>query len=133
VKEERDDGQFFLVFRRLPMVAKAPSIRNHFRGATHFKVQVNFDIPLFEGRIDADTLEKWLNLLEGYYFVKKKIDIKKITCALLKSLPCVKYWWEGYWERHNEDESTTLETQPTWATFVDSLEEDFYHVRNYDD
>jgi hypothetical protein len=28
------------------------------------KVQVNFDIPLFEGLIDADVVDKWLNLLE---------------------------------------------------------------------
>jgi hypothetical protein len=63
---------------------------------TPFKVQVNFDIPLFEGQIDADALEKWLNLLEGYYSIQKKIDGKNITFMLLKSLPHVKYWWEGY-------------------------------------
>jgi hypothetical protein len=64
---------------------------------TPFKVQVNFDIPLFEGQIDADALEKWLNLLEGYYSVQKKFPTsKKITFALLKSLPHVKYWWESY-------------------------------------
>jgi hypothetical protein len=32
---------------------------------TPFKVQVNFDIPLFEGLIDADVVNKWLNLLKG--------------------------------------------------------------------
>lgn len=32
---------------------------------TPFKVQVNFDIPIFEGQIDADVIDKWLNLLEG--------------------------------------------------------------------
>ena len=31
-------------------------------GATPFKVQVNFNIPIFDGRIDADTIDKWLNL-----------------------------------------------------------------------
>jgi hypothetical protein len=45
--------------RILPMVmAKAYSTRSHFASATPFKVQVNFDIPLFEGKIDADALEK---------------------------------------------------------------------------
>jgi hypothetical protein len=32
-----------------------------------FKVQINFDIPIFEGQIDADGVDKWLNLLEGYF------------------------------------------------------------------
>jgi hypothetical protein len=43
--------------------------KNHFASATPFKVEVNFDIPLFEGIIDGNTIEKWLNLLEGYYSV----------------------------------------------------------------
>jgi hypothetical protein len=38
-------------------------------GTTPFKVQINFDIPIFECQIDADVVEKWLNLLEGYFFV----------------------------------------------------------------
>jgi hypothetical protein len=33
---------------------------------TPFKVQVNFYIPLFEGLIDANVVDKCLNLLEGY-------------------------------------------------------------------
>jgi hypothetical protein len=41
------------------------------RGTTPFKVQINFDIPIFEGQIDVDAIEKWLNLLEGYFFVHK--------------------------------------------------------------
>jgi hypothetical protein len=43
---------------------------SHFGGTTPFKVQINFYIPIFEGQIDADALEKWLNLLEGYFSVQ---------------------------------------------------------------
>jgi hypothetical protein len=55
------------------------------------KVQVNFDIPIFEGQIDADALEKWLNLLEGYFSVHNFSDRENITFALLKALPPVKH------------------------------------------
>jgi hypothetical protein len=34
-------------------------------GATPFKIHINFDIPIFEGKIDADVVKKWLNLQEG--------------------------------------------------------------------
>jgi hypothetical protein len=95
------------------MVVKASSKSNLFGGATPFKIQVSFDIPIFEGHKDVDTLEKWLNILEGYYSVQKKFDGEKITFALLKSLPRVKVWWEGYWERHTVDESTPLRKDPT--------------------
>jgi hypothetical protein len=34
------------------------SSSGHFGGTSPFKVQVNFDIPIFEGEIDANVLEK---------------------------------------------------------------------------
>ena len=36
-------------------------------GVAPFKVQINFDIPIFKGQIDTDVVDKWLNLLEGYF------------------------------------------------------------------
>ena len=36
-------------------------------GASPFKVQIKFNIPIFEGQIDAYVVDKWLNLLEGYF------------------------------------------------------------------
>jgi hypothetical protein len=38
------------------------SSREHFGGTSPFKVQFNFVIPVFEGQIDMDALEKWLNM-----------------------------------------------------------------------
>jgi hypothetical protein len=70
------------------------SLRNHFGGTSPLKVQVNFDIHVFEGQRDVDALEKWLNLLEGYFSVHNCFDRENITFALLNALPHVKYWWE---------------------------------------
>jgi hypothetical protein len=53
--------------------------------------------------------------------------------VLLKSLPHVKDWWEGYWERYTADESTPFEREATWVDFVYALKEEFYPVENYDD
>jgi len=36
----------------------AYSSSNHSRGCTPFKVQVNFDIPIFKGLIDANIVDK---------------------------------------------------------------------------
>jgi hypothetical protein len=71
-------------------------IKEKFGGTPPFKVQVNFDIPLFEGQIDANALEKWLNHLEGYFSVQFFSERENITFALLKYLPHVKHWWETY-------------------------------------
>jgi hypothetical protein len=59
--QKRNDmmENFAQILRRLPIAeAESSSIRNKFSSATPFKLQDNFDIPLFEGQIDADALEK---------------------------------------------------------------------------
>jgi hypothetical protein len=87
---------FSHILQHLLIETGAYSSSGHFGGTSPFKVQVNFDILVFEGQIDADALEKWLNLLEGYFFVHNFSYREKITFALLKALPHVKHWWETY-------------------------------------
>ena len=101
---------FSQILLRMPTVVDAPSTRSHFRGVTPFKVQVNFEIPLFEVNIYADSLEKWLSLLQGYFSVQKNFNIKNITFTLLKSLPHVKDWWDGYCKRHEKEDTKIFET-----------------------
>jgi hypothetical protein len=90
---QRDEmmENFSHILRCLPIEKGASSSNDHFGSTSHFKIQVNFDIPIFEGQIDAEALEKWLTLLEGYFFVHNFSDREKITFALLKALPHVKH------------------------------------------
>jgi hypothetical protein len=90
---------FTHILKRLLIASSTSSSSGHFGGTSSFKVQVNFDIPVFEGQIDAEAIEKWLTLLEGYFFVHNFSNKEKITFALLKVLPHVKHWWETYWEK----------------------------------
>ena len=89
---------FSQIFLRMPVVASASSMSSRFGYATLFKVQVKFDIHLFEGNIDADSLDNWLNVLEGYFSVHNFLDREKITFALLKAVPHVQNWWVTYCE-----------------------------------
>jgi hypothetical protein len=86
---QRDEmmENFSHILQRLLIASDASSSSDHFRGTSPFKVQVNFDIPVFEGQIDADALDKWLNLLEGYFSVHNFLEKEKITFSLLKALP----------------------------------------------
>jgi hypothetical protein len=117
----------------LPIASGESSSRDHFGGTSPFKIQVNFDIPIFEGQIDADALDKWLNMLEGYFSVHNFSDKKKITFALLKALPHVKHWWETYWEQSSKEESGIYGAEPTWDFFVDAVKEQYYPVGNYEE
>jgi hypothetical protein len=85
-------NNFTQILRRLSTMT--PSTNSHFGGVTPFKVQVNCDIHLFEGHIGFDAFEKWLSLLEVYFYVQNFSNSEKIAFAFLKSLPHVRYWWE---------------------------------------
>jgi hypothetical protein len=91
----------------------ASASNNHFGGATTFKVHLNFDIPIFDGQIDADAVDRWLNLLEGYFSVHDLSDREKIIFSLLKAGPHVKDWWETYCEKKDEEEPSLFSAVPT--------------------
>jgi hypothetical protein len=96
--QQRDEmmENFSHILQCLPIKIGTYSSRDHFGGTSPFKVQVNFYIIVFEGQIDADTLEKWLNMLEGYFSFQNFSNRENITFALLKALPHVKHWLETY-------------------------------------
>ena len=81
--------KFTDILQQLP-TGSASASSSHSGGATPFKVQVNFDIPIFEGQIDAGVIDRWLNLLEGYFSVHDFSDREKIIFTLLKATPHVK-------------------------------------------
>jgi hypothetical protein len=92
-------------------------------GAALFKVHINFNIPIFEIQIDRDDIDKWLNLLEGYFSIHNFSDRENITFALLKAIPHVKYWWETFYEQKEIEGSTLFAVEPTWGSFKDVIKE----------
>jgi hypothetical protein len=101
--QQRNDmmDSFAQILRGLP-TGDASSSKG---GTAPFKVQINFDIPIFEGQIDANVVDKWLNLLEGYFSVHKFLDREKITFVLLKVVPHVKDWWETFCDKKETEET----------------------------
>jgi hypothetical protein len=81
----------------------------------------------------VDALDKWLNLLEGYFSVHNFYDRENITFTLLKALPHVKNWWETYWEKSSTKDCGIYGAEPTWDFFVDVVKEQYYPVGNYED
>jgi hypothetical protein len=102
-------------------------------GIAPFKVQINFDIPIFKGQIDTDVVDKWLNLLEGYFSVHNFLNREKITFALLKVVPHVKYWWETFCEQKKTEEASLFTVMAIWESFRNSIKKQYYPVRIYND
>ena len=91
---------FTQILRRLPTGDASSSSG----GTAPFKVQINFNIPIFEVKIDVDLVDKWLNLLEGYFSVHNFSNRENITSVLLKVVPHVKDWWENFCEKKETEE-----------------------------
>jgi hypothetical protein len=124
--------KFSRILQRLP-TGSASTSSSHSGGATPFKVQVNFDIPIFEGQIDGDVVDRWLNMLEGYFSVHDFSDRERIIFALLKATPNVKDWWETYWEQWSEGEPSLFLVASTWNSFRDAIKEQYYPVGSYEE
>ena len=122
---------FAHILQQLPTEGTSAS-SSHFGGTTPFKVQVNFDIPIFEGLIDADVVDSWLNLLEGYFSVHDFSNRENITFSLLKATPHVKDFWETYCEKKDVREPSLFLATPTWNYFWDAIKEKYYLVGRYD-
>jgi hypothetical protein len=97
-------------------------------GAAPFKVQINFDIPIFEGPIDGDVVDKWLNLIQGYFSLHNFSNRENITFALFKVIPHVKYWWETFCEQKETEEPSLFTITTTCESFRDAIKEQYYHV-----
>ena len=74
---------FMQILRRLPTSDTSSSSL----GATPFKVQINLDILIFEGQIDTDAVDKWLNLLEWYFSVHKFSNREKLLLRSSNPFP----------------------------------------------
>ena len=127
-KRNKMMDSFAQILRRLPTDNASSSSG----GVTPFKLQINFDIPIFEGQIDADVVDKWLNILEGYFFVHNFSNREKITFVLLKVVPHIKYWWETFCEKKETKEPSLFTVALTWESFGDVIKEQYYHVVIYD-
>eukprot|EP00253_Pinus_taeda_P021507 PITA_21507 len=123
---------FAQILQRLPR-GNASNSNNYFRNTTPFKVQVNFEIPIFESKIDADVIDKWLNLLEGYFSVHDFSSQEKIIFALLKATPHIKDSWETYCEQKDESTGSLFSAAPTWNSFRDAIKEQYYPIKSYED
>jgi hypothetical protein len=120
---------FTQILRQLPTCdASSSSV-----GTAPIKVQINFNIPIFEGQIDEDVVDKWLNLLEGNFFVHNFLNRENITFSLLKAIPHVNDWWEAFCEQKETGELLLFTVVTTWESFRDVIKEQYYPVGSYDD
>jgi hypothetical protein len=81
----------------------------------------------------VDVVDKWLNLLEGYFSVHNFYGRERITFSFLKVVPHVNDWWDTYSKQRAIEESTIFLVSPTWDSFLDAIKEQYYPIGSYED
>jgi hypothetical protein len=81
----------------------------------------------------VNDVDKWLNLLEGYFSVHNFSNREKIIFSLLKVVPHVKDWWDTYSEQRAIQEYAIFMVSPTRDSFMDAIKEKYYLVGSYED
>jgi hypothetical protein len=71
---------FAEILQRIP-TGGASTSRSHSGGATPFKVQVNFDIPIFDSQIDADVVDRWLMMVESQQKAFDRVETSPLLCT----------------------------------------------------
>ena len=87
--------QFSEILMRVASTSGESSTRPHSGKISPFKVKMNLDIPNLEGKIDAESIENWVQQLESYFAVNQLSEVEKITIASVKMSTSVHYWWEN--------------------------------------
>jgi hypothetical protein len=91
-KRNKMMDSFSKILQQLPTSDASSS-----NGGTYpFKVQINFDIPIFEGHIDADVVDKWLNLIEGYFSIHNFSNREKLVLHSSRSLQIQELLHKGH-------------------------------------
>jgi hypothetical protein len=79
------------------------------------------------------VVDKWLNILEGYFSIHNFSNRENITFVLLKVVPRVKDWWETFCEQKEIEEPSLFIVAVTRESFKDDIKEQYYPVGSYDD
>ena len=83
---------------------------------------MNLDIPNFEGNIDAESVDIWVQQIESYCEVNQLSEVEKITIVSLKMSTSIHCWWENLLTKMEKEE----EPIETWVKFVKYVRKEFY-------
>nr|GFB88801.1 hypothetical protein [Tanacetum cinerariifolium] len=60
-----------------------------------FKVEARINIPLYDGTVDAEKLDSWIDQLETYFTLYGFTSVEKVSFARWKLTSHVVAWWNS--------------------------------------
>ena len=96
-----------------------PSSPVHNKKASLIKLDVKFDLPIYDGELNAEKLDNWIRQIYVYCRVQNiDSDKSKIQLASLRLGGTALVWWEG---RTQADMKKHGKTISVWSEFVSAI------------
>ncbi|KAK1377226.1 hypothetical protein POM88_033419 [Heracleum sosnowskyi] len=95
------------------------------RGGSNFqnlKIDFKVELPMYDGSVDVEKLDDWIERLETYFTLYGFSSKEKIIFATLKLSSHALMWWKSY-RKYCNDEKTV-----SWRKFKELLKKQLYPV-----
>ena len=88
------------------------------------KLDVKFDLPIYDGELNAEKLDNWIRQIDVYCRVQSiDLDKSKIQLARICLGGTALVWWEGKTQANMKKHGTILSI---WSEFVSTIKKKFY-------
>jgi hypothetical protein len=88
------------------------------------KLDVKFELPIYDGEVNAEKLDNWIRQMEVYCSVQQiKDEATQIKLASLRLAGTTLIWWQSKLQKGTQNVGNVF---PSWKDFISALRKQFY-------
>jgi hypothetical protein len=88
------------------------------------KLDVKFELPIYDGEVNAEKLDNWVRQMEVYCSVQQiKDEATQIKLASLRLAGTTLIWWQSKLQNGTQQVGNVF---PSWQSFISALRKQFY-------
>jgi hypothetical protein len=88
------------------------------------KLDVKFELPIYDGEVNAEKLDNWIRQMEVYCSVQQiKDEATQIKLASLRLAGTTLIWWQSKLQNGTQQVGKVF---PSWKSFISALRKQFY-------
>jgi hypothetical protein len=88
------------------------------------KLDVKFELPIYDGEVNAEKLDNWIRQMEVYCSVQQiKEEATQIQLASLRLAGTALIWWQSKLQKGTQNVGNVF---PSWKDFISALRKQFY-------
>jgi hypothetical protein len=88
------------------------------------KLDVKFELPIYDGEVNAEKLDNWIRQMEVYYSVQQiKDEATQIKLESLRLAGTTLIWWQSKLQKGTQNMGNVF---PSWKDFIYALRKQFY-------